>query len=116
MVTEFGKMLRIIRINCGDSAKDMADKLKISASYLSAIENGKRNIPEELIATIFENYVVSEKEKIKLKKAVVNSCDKVKINLSEFEEKKKELFMALSQENLSDETLDMLCEVIKKNK
>ena len=48
MITEFGKILRIIRINCGDSAKDMSEKLGISASYLSAIENGKRNVPDNL--------------------------------------------------------------------
>ena len=47
MITEFGKLLRIIRINTGDSARTMAEKFGMSPSYLSTIENGKRNIPEE---------------------------------------------------------------------
>ena len=33
MITEFGKLLRIIRINSGDSAKDMAQKLNMSAVH-----------------------------------------------------------------------------------
>lgn len=39
MLTEFGKILRIIRINSGDSSRAMAKKLNLSPSYLSAIEN-----------------------------------------------------------------------------
>lgn len=42
MITEFGKLLRIIRINTGDSARTMAEKFGMSPSYLSTIENGKR--------------------------------------------------------------------------
>ena len=40
MITEFGKLLRIIRINTGDSARTMAEKFGMSPSYLSTIENG----------------------------------------------------------------------------
>ena len=38
MLTEFGKVMRIIRINTGDSMRDMAAKIGMSATYLSAIE------------------------------------------------------------------------------
>lgn len=43
MLTEFGKVMRIIRINTGDSMRDMAAKIGMSATYLSAIETGKLN-------------------------------------------------------------------------
>ena len=33
MITEFGKLLRIIRINTGDSARTMAEKFGMSPSY-----------------------------------------------------------------------------------
>jgi transcriptional regulator with XRE-family HTH domain len=45
MLTEFGQYLRKIRIDCGDLLKDMADKLGVTSSYLSAVETGKRNVP-----------------------------------------------------------------------
>lgn len=41
MLTEFGKVMRIIRINTGDSMRDMAAKIGMSATYLSAIETGE---------------------------------------------------------------------------
>ena len=39
MVTEFGKLLRIIRINTGDSARTMAEKFGMSPSeYAKSIQ------------------------------------------------------------------------------
>ena len=45
MITEFGKALRKLRIDRGETLKIMADNLEMTSSYLSAIECGKRNIP-----------------------------------------------------------------------
>lgn len=39
MVTAFGKFLRILR----EILKDMAEKLNVTSSFLSAVENGKKN-------------------------------------------------------------------------
>ena len=71
MITEFGKLLRIIRINSGDSAKEMAKKLNMSPSYLSTIENGKRNIPPDMEELLIHAYKLSDKDKAKLRKAMV---------------------------------------------
>ena len=62
MITEFGRILRIIRINSGDSAKIMAEKLNMSASYLSTIENGKRNIPPEMETLLVKAYQLSDED------------------------------------------------------
>ena len=45
MITEIGKFLRVLRAECGESAKVMAEKLKVSPAYLSAVELGKRDFP-----------------------------------------------------------------------
>ena len=47
-MTDFAKALRILRIERGEVLKDMADKLGITSSYLSAIECGKRKIEHAL--------------------------------------------------------------------
>jgi transcriptional regulator with XRE-family HTH domain len=44
-----GKALRLIRVFNNIKACDLADNLKISASYLSEIETGKKHPPLELI-------------------------------------------------------------------
>ena len=44
MITELGKHLRKIRIDHGEILKNMADKLGVTSSFLSAVEIGKRNM------------------------------------------------------------------------
>ena len=105
-MTEFGRILRIIRINTGDTAKQMASKLYISPSYLSAIENGKRSIPSNLITNIVNIYNLSEKDKMRLRNAVLNSYKPFRIDLTDFSEKKQNLLLAILQGELSDKTIN----------
>ena len=42
MITEYGKFLRKLRIDQGQILKTMAEKLGVSAPFLSAVENGKQ--------------------------------------------------------------------------
>lgn len=42
MITPIGKFLRKLRIDTGEILKDMAEKLHVSPSFLSAVENGKK--------------------------------------------------------------------------
>ncbi|BCP55802.1 transcriptional regulator [Kaistia sp. 32K] len=44
-MTPFGQRLREMREERGLSLKDMAGKLQVSSSYLSALEHGKRGSP-----------------------------------------------------------------------
>ena len=114
MLTEFGKVMRIIRINTGDSMRDMAAKIGMSATYLSAIETGKRNIPANMEELLFSNYNFSEKDKKKIKDSIEKSAAQVKINLTEMADKKKKLIYKLSKGDIDEETLDRLCEIISE--
>ena len=116
MVTEFGKLLRIIRINSGDSAKDMAQKLNMSPSYLSTIENGKRNIPPDMEELLIKAYNLSGKDKEKLRKAMVDSSDTVKIDLTDLAEKKKQMIYEITKGDLDEATIDQLCKIINAKK
>ena len=116
MITEFGKLLRIIRINSGDSARDMAKKLNMSPSYLSTIENGKRNIPPDMEQLLISAYDLSDKDKEKLKKAMIESSDIVKIDLTDLAEKKKQMIFEITDGNLDEDTIDLLCKIISDKK
>lgn len=116
MITEFGKLLRIIRINSGDSAKEMASKLNMSPSYLSTIENGKRNIPPDMESLLISAYNLSEKDKEKLRKAMVKSSETVKIDLTDLAEKKKQMIFEITKGNLDEDTIDQLCKIINDKK
>ena len=115
MLTEFGKLLRIIRINSGDTSRDMAKKLGLSASYLSAIEGGKRNIPTDMEKMLSKSYPLSKIDIEKLRSAMLSSSDSVKINLTDFAEKKQRVIMAIAQDDISDNVLDEISDLIFKH-
>ena len=114
MLTKLGKVLRIIRINTNDSMKTMADKLDLSISYLSAIENGKRNIPDDFKQKVFNSYNLSEKDKQTLEEAIISTKSNVKVNLTELSTQKKKIIMAVTQSDLDDDTIKQLCAIIDK--
>ena len=116
MLTKLGKLLRVVRIEKGESMRTMASKLDLSLSYLSAIENGKRNVPngfEELFANTYE---LNEEEREELKAAVQDSTDKVKFSVDNMDNTRKEILFALAENQLDDDTIVELCEVIKRRK
>jgi len=114
MVTQLGKILRIIRINTGDSMRNMASKLDLSVSYLSAIENGKRNVPNDFENKVIAKYDLSAKDKENLRDAISKTADKVKVNITELSDKQKKLIYALSKDQIDDDVLEQLCNVLKK--
>ena len=68
-VTAFGKILRKMRIDCSEVLGVMAQRLKVSPAYLSSIENGGREIPDDFITKIVKEYGLSEEQKNELEEA-----------------------------------------------
>ncbi|WP_375663101.1 helix-turn-helix domain-containing protein [Bartonella sp. CL266QHHD] len=60
MVTSFGKILRKLRIDHSERLLDMAKKLDISVSFLSAVEIGKKSVPVGLEEKIIELYALDQ--------------------------------------------------------
>lgn len=116
MVTEFGKVLRIIRISTGDSAKEMAGKLGISVPYLNAIENGRRDVPSNLADKVISVYELSEKDKETLRESLIQSKDRVKIDLTELAEKQRKIIMALARNEVDETTLDEIVKMVNSQK
>ena len=112
MATEFGKILRILRINTGETAKEMANKLDVSVPYLNAIENGRRDIPSDMEEKVIAHYNLTTEEKTNLRNAIINTKDSVKINLTDLADKKKRVILALARDNIDNETLDKICKIV----
>lgn len=82
MLTEFGKELKKIRIDNDQVLKDMANSLGITASYLSAIEHGKREIPTDMINKLVKQYVLDSNTIKKLESAASNTQRVFKCNFN----------------------------------
>lgn len=81
MLTEFGKMLRKIRIDRNQLLRDMSSVLGVTASYLSAVEHGKREIPSSWKSKIVEYYSLNSSYVYELDKAIDNSKTYIKLDL-----------------------------------
>lgn len=68
-VTEFGKFLRKMRIDSSEILGAMAERLGVSPAYLSAIENGMRDIPDLFVKKVVEVYGLDEEQAKKLAEA-----------------------------------------------
>ncbi|MEW9124114.1 MAG: helix-turn-helix transcriptional regulator, partial [Thermotaleaceae bacterium] len=84
MLTLFGKFCRKLRIDNGELLKDMATTLGVTSSYLSAVENGKRNVPQDWVKKITDLYSLSPEESNELDQAVQSSQNVIKIDFEDF--------------------------------
>ena len=115
MATEYGKILRRIRVDENELLKHMADKLKVSSSFLSAIENGKKSPPENfsdkirmeygLVEDVYEQLIQAERE---------YDYKQNRINLKSFSNEGKEFMvsMARSFDDLNAEQLKQIEEIV----
>lgn len=82
MLTEFGKCLRCLRINNGQLLKEMAETLKVTPAYLSAIENGKRNPTNEIITKLFNAYDLDNEQREEISDSFAKTLKEITIDMS----------------------------------
>lgn len=88
-LTPFGQLTRKLRVDYNEYLKDMAARLSVTSTYLSAVEHGKRNPPYDWVDRLQEAYGLSEKDKTVLEKALSASRTFEKLDISDlsFDEK-----------------------------
>ena len=118
MLTKVGKLLRQMRLNNDEILKDMAEKLDVTSSFLSAIENGKKKMPKTMRAKLIEMYELSANEISALDDAIMESNDSVEINIKALSEEKKGLAISFARSfgELSDEDVEFFAEYLEKRK
>ncbi|MCL1998859.1 MAG: helix-turn-helix domain-containing protein [Turicibacter sp.] len=116
MLTEFGKRLRIMRINRGDILKDMADKLGMSSAYLSAIETGRRNVPEDLVERVSEMYSLDVTEYRELKDLTDRAIKNINVNIGNADTARRNaaLIFARNFNDMDKETAQKLVKILNK--
>lgn len=115
MITEFGKALRKLRIDKDELLKDMASKLDVTISYLSAVENGRREVPQNWVDDITILYGLNAKERDKLENLAYKSKKRISINLESADSKRKDVALAFARkfDDFSDEEIRKINSIIK---
>ena len=116
MVTKLGIFLRKLRLDNNEIMKDMAEKLGVSPSFLSAVENGKKKMPDSWLDSIINLYDLDQEKQNELMISIEESRTKVEIPLDEFSGSKKRLLLSFARElNGMDECdLEIIKNLLKK--
>lgn len=106
MTTSLGKFLRKLRIDHEEILMDMAEKLGVSAPFISSVENGKKNMPTTWVAMLTHQYHLSKDQIAELKKAVEETKTAIKLNLQNSTETQKDLAQCFARSfgNVDEET------------
>lgn len=118
VITRFGKELRKLRIDHEEILKDMANHLGVSPAFLSAVEVGKKNIPEgwpQKIATIYKLSSDEEKSLITCAKESIRS---IKLDLSSVGDLQHRTALVFARDfnGMSDETAERILQLIQGDK
>ena len=114
--TKFGEFVRILRIKHHEIMGDMADVLGVSLPLLSAVENGKKNVPSGWLDKLTTHYNLTGAEREELKEAIEESKTQYKISTYQagYPQRKAALQFARSFDEMDDETAIKILELLNK--
>jgi transcriptional regulator with XRE-family HTH domain len=95
MLTKFGKTARKIRIDRNEYLADMAEKLGVSPSLLSAVENGRRAIPQKWYHKVAAAYSLSAVESEALFDSFIELYQGVFVTIEDTAPEEREAFLSL---------------------
>lgn len=117
MISAFGIYIRKIRKENNESLRTMANRLGISASFLSEMEVGKKTVPIEYVNVISEMYQLNGEELIKLENSIIETNESVDINV-ESNESKVETSLVFTRriKNVDNDLVKKLMDVLNDDK
>lgn len=118
MITRFGKLLRKIRIDHGEILMDMATRLGVSPSFLSAVEIGRKSAPSGWSDIIAEQYRLSEEQRQELKEAGREAVTSVKLDFSKADQPQRAAAFVFAREfgSMSEETANQVVQLLNRGK
>ena len=118
MYTEYGEYMRIMRIKHHEIMLDTAKLLNVSLPFVSAVESGKRSIPEEWLEVLSAHYNLTPQQKSELKKAMDHSKTHAKIDLTKQSPIKREVALEFQRsfEELDETTAASILDLLRSRK
>lgn len=118
MLTQFGKELRKIRIENDQILKNMADKLNVTAAYLSAVENGTRKVPDSWINIIAKEYDLSDEKAKNLQRLAYEDRNDINVSFDNTNNQETNLALSFARKfkNLDDNQIEEIQKILDKTK
>ena len=112
--TKYGEFMRILRIRFHEVMGDTARLFGVKVPFVSAVENGKRNVPEEWFDKIVGHYNLSAEEQAELRDAIDDSKTQMKISLVNTNNVKREMALQFQRsfDGIDEETARKIIEML----
>lgn len=121
MTTKLGTFLRKLRIENGEILKTMAERLEVSSAFLSAVENGKKNMPESWYEKLNHLYSLSREQNEQLHIAALSSKKSVELRIRDAPEVNRDLAVLFARrfdsldEKTSQNIMNLLDQTVKED-
>lgn len=114
--TKFGEIVRVLRVKHHEVMGDMAKVLETSLPFLSAVENGKKNVPAEWVDKLVKHYGLSNEERSEMEEAIEESKVQYKISSKNAGniQRKTVLAFARAFDEMDDDTALKILELLSK--
>lgn len=114
--TSFGEFVRILRIKNHEVMGDMAKVLGVKIPFLSAVENGKKNVPATWFDIISSHYNLNDEEQKKLAQSIEESRTQYKISTEKagINQRRAALRFSRSFDEMDDETALKILKLLNK--
>lgn len=114
--TKFGEQFRILRIKHHEVLSDAAKFLGVTSSFISAVETGKKNVPDKWLDQICEHYFLNEKQRSELAQAIEDSKTMVRIDMITASPVQRSVALQFQRsfDGLDEETANQIMEILKK--
>lgn len=115
--TKFGEFMRILRIKNHEVMGDIAKILGVSVPFLSAVENGKKNVPDEWTDKLKSHYNLNNEETTELLKTIEQSKTQMKLDLTQTSGLKRTVALqfARSFEGIDEETAQKIMKILNED-
>ena len=114
--TKFGEFMRIQRIRHKETMSNTAILLGVTLPFVSAVETGKRNVPDNWFDIITKHYSLSVQEQQELSQAIAESKTQAKIDLTSATQSQRRVALQFQRsfEDLDDETANAIFNLLNK--
>ncbi|MCU7932790.1 MAG: helix-turn-helix domain-containing protein [Candidatus Thiodiazotropha sp. (ex Codakia rugifera)] len=117
LLTPFGKAMRKYRVDLGETQMEVARAISVSVAFLSAIETGKKNVPDKVFSRIVTHFGLSTAEIDSMKHLAWISQKEVKINMQKLDNRGRELVAGFArrfeEQQIDEEQLRRLREIFE---
>ena len=118
MTTKIGDFLRKLRLDKQQILKDMAEILNVSSAFLSAVENGKKSMPDSWYPILKQNYALTDEDMDNLRQAAMESQKTVSLNLKKASSANRQLAVSFARQfdDMDEATSQKLLSILKERK